>query len=62
MDAAGVLFHTGTLVNAGEMTLAVGDADAPGDAAVVRHGLAQLVAHHAVGVGIGGGGQRRAKA
>ena len=52
VDAAGVLFHTGTLVNAGEMTLAVGDADAPGDAAVVRHGLAQLVAHHVVIVGV----------
>ena len=52
VDAAGVLFHTGTLVNAGEMTLAVGDADAPGDAAVVRHGLAKLVAHHVVIVGV----------
>ena len=52
VDAAGVLFDAGALVNAGEVTLAVGDADAASHAAVIRHGLAQLVAHHVVVVGV----------
>ena len=58
MDAAGVFFNPGALGNGAQVVLLVHGADAPGHAAVVRHGFVQPVAHHAVAVRVGGVGQK----
>ena len=54
-DAARIGFDAGTLDDLGEVALGIGLANAPGHAAVFGDGLAQLVAHHAVAVGVSHG-------
>ena len=48
VDAAGVLFNAGALVDARQQAVSIYLALSPGHTAVVGNGLAQLVAHHGI--------------